>query len=224
MRTIVLAIGGSVILSKDLEIPYFKKLASLLSKISKKYKLFIVVGGGDIARRYIELGRMLGFSEQLLDLIGIDITRINAKLLSNVLTDANHNIPYTINKATKIDNSIVVMGGTKPGHSTDMVGAKIAEKTHSDLFIIATNVDGIFDKDPNEYTDAKQLKVVEIDQLIKSFGTKWEKAGKNLVIDGPALKIIKRARLTTFVLNGKRLNQLEKALNFQPFDGTEIIV
>lgn len=224
MKNIVLTIGGSVILSKELESSYFKKLASLLKKICEQNKLFLVVGGGNVARKYIKLGRELGFDEKILDLIGIDITRINAKFLSNILADSNNNIPHTIDEATKIDKSIVIMGGTTPGHSTDMVGARIAEKTHAELFVIATNVDGIYDKDPNRYTDAKQFKEIEIDQLIKSFGTKWVKAGKHMVIDGPALEIIKKAKLKTYVLNGKRLNQLEKALNFQPFDGTKIIV
>ncbi len=224
MRNIVLTIGGSVILSKELEISYFKKLSSLLKKISEQNKLFLVVGGGNVARKYIKLGREQGFNEEILDLIGIDITRINAKFLSNILADSNNKIPHTIDEAIKIDKSIVIMGGTTPGHSTDMVGAGIAEKTHAELFVIATNVDGIYDKDPNRYTDAKQFKEIEIDQLIKSFGTKWLKAGKHMVIDGPALEIIKKAKLKTYVLNGKRLNQLEKALNFQPFDGTKIIV
>jgi uridylate kinase len=105
-----------------------------------------------------------------------------------------------------------------------MVGAEIAEKTNADLFIIATNVDGIFDKDPNKFSDANQLKEVKIDQLIKIYGTKWKSAGKNVVIDGPALEIIKRAELATCIVNGKRLDQLEKALTNQSFDGTKIIV
>ena len=224
MSAIVLTIGGSVILSEELESSYFEKLANLLKITSKKYKLFIVVGGGNVARRYIKLGRELGFSEDILDLIGIDITRINAKFLSNILTDSNNKIPYTTDEAIKVDKSIVIMGGTTPGHSTDMVGAEIAEKIHSELFIIATNVDGIYDKDPNKYSDAKQIKEIEIEKLIKSFGTQWKKAGKNMVVDGPALKIVKRAKLTTYVLNGKKLDQLKKALNFQPFDGTKITV
>jgi uridylate kinase len=224
MRPIVITIGGSVILSKELGISYFKKLSSLLKRISEQKKLFLVIGGGNVARTYIKLGRELGFSEEILDLIGIDITRTNAKFLSNILANSNNKIPRTTDEAIKIDKSIVIMGGTTPGHSTDMVGAEIAEKTHSELFVIATNVDGIYDKDPNKYADAKQIKEIEIDQLIKSFGTKWVKAGKHMVVDGPALKVVKRAKLTTYVLNGKRLDQLEKALNFQPFDGTEIVV
>ena len=105
-----------------------------------------------------------------------------------------------------------------------MVGAEIAEKVGAELFIIATNVDGIYDKDPNKYSDAKQLKEVSIDQLVEEHGTHWESAGKNMVIDGPSLEIIKKANILTYVVNGKRLDQLEKALSGKSFDGTKIVV
>jgi len=224
MKSIVLSIGGSVILSEEADVSFFRKLASLLKKMSNNFKIFIVVGGGNVARKYIKLGRDLKLQEKALDSIGIYVTRVNAKILTNILEDSNKEIPYTTNEAINLDNQIVVMGGTTPGHSTDMVGAEIAEKTNADLFIIATNVNGIFDKDPNKFSDAKQLKEVKIDQLIKIYGTKWKSAGKNVVIDGPALEIIKRAELATCIVNGKRLDQLERILTSQSFDGTKIIV
>ncbi len=224
MKSIVLSIGGSVILSEGADVSFFRKLASLLKKISKQYKIFIIVGGGNVARKYIKLGRDLRFDEKILDSIGIYITRVNAKILTNIIEESNKDIPCTTSEAIDIDKPIIVMGGTTPGHSTDMVGAEIAEKTGADLFIIATNVDGIYDKDPNKYPDAKQLKEVKIDQLIERYGIKWKSAGKNVVIDGPALEIIKRAELATYVVNGKRLDQLEKALTNQSFDGTKITI
>jgi uridylate kinase len=224
MKSIVISIGGSVILSEEVTVSFLKKLADLVKKISKQYKVFIVVGGGNVARKYIKLGRELGFDEQILDSLGIDITRVNAKLLTNFLEKSNTEIPITTNEAKNIDRSIVVMGGTTPGHSTDMVSAELAEIIQADLFIIATNVDGIYDKDPNKYSDAKQIKEIKINQLIDRFGTKWKSAGENTVVDGPALNIIRRARLKTYVLNGKRLEQLDKAVNNQSFEGTKIIV
>ena len=224
MKSIVISIGGSVILSEEADVSFLRKLASLLKKISKQYKIFIIVGGGKIARDYIKLGRELDFDEKTLDSIGIDITRANAALFTNIISESNKKIPCSTDEAEAMDNPIVVMGGTTPGHSTDMVGAELAEKVGADLFIIATNVDGIYDKDPNKYDDAKQLEKVKIDDLIKNYGTSWESAGKNMVIDGPALEIMKKAKLLTYVVNGKRLDQLEKALTNQSFDGTIIIV
>lgn len=222
MESIVISIGGSVILSEDIDISYFKNLANLLKKLCKQFKIYIVVGGGKTARTYINLGRKLGFDEKILDEIGISITRVNAKILATVLGVSTNDIPVSTGNAVNIAEPIVVMGGTTSGHSTDMVGAELSEKINACKFIIATNVDGVFDKDPNKYSDAKQLKEVSIKQLISEHGTDWGSAGKNVVIDGPALAIIDRAKVPTFVLNGKRLNQLEKAITDQSFDGTVI--
>jgi len=224
MKSIVISIGGSVILSEEADVSFLRKLASLLKKISKQYKIFIIVGGGKIARDYIKLGRELDFDEKTLDSIGIDITRVNAAIFANIINESNKKIPSSTDEAEAMDNPIVVMGGTTPGHSTDMVGAELAEKVGADLFIIATNVDGIYDKDPNKYDDAKQLEKVKIDDLIKNYGTNWESAGKNMVIDGPALEIMKKAKLLTYVVNGKRLDQLENAITGRSFDGTKILV
>lgn len=222
MKSIVISMGGSVILSEDADVSFFKNFANLLKELSKEYKVYIVVGGGNTARTYIKLGRKLNFTEDKLDDMGIEITRVNAKLMANILKLSNDKIPHTTDEAKNIDQCIVVMGGTMPGHSTDMVGAELAEKTNAEKFIIATNVNGVYDKDPNKYNDAKQLKEVSISNLIDEHGTDWTAAGKNIVIDGPALEIISRAKIPTCVLNGKRLDQLKKAITNQTFDGTEI--
>jgi uridylate kinase len=224
MNTVVVSIGGSVVLSDESTGDFLQQLTRLLKRISTQYMLYVIVGGGKIARRYIELGRELGFDEDTLDLIGIDVTRVNARIITNLLEVSNREIPHTTREALALKLPIVVMGGTDPKHSTDLVGAELAEKTHAVRFVNATNVDGIFDKDPNKFKDAKQLREVHIKNLIQQYGTKWGTAGKNIFMDEPALEIIQRARIPTFVVNGKRLDQLEKALLGQPFDGTTILV
>lgn len=224
MKTVVVSIGGSVVLSDEAGAVFLINLTALFKKISDEYKLFVIVGGGKTARRYIQLGRDLGFDEDTLDLIGIDVTRVNARIITNLLGISNKEIPHTTKDALKLDFPIVVMGGTDPRHSTDLVGAELAEKTHAVRFVNATNVDGIYDKDPNKYRDAKQLKEVSIDQLIAQYGTSWGAAGKNIFMDEPALEVIKRGKIPTFIVNGKRLDELEKALIGQPFNGTIIRV
>ena len=222
MENIVVSLGGSVILSDEADVNFFKKLVDMLKKLSKKYKIYIVIGGGKTARKYIKLGRDLNLDEEALDQIGIEITRINSKLFTEVLKISNKKIPFTTDEARDINKPVVIMGGTTPGHSTDMVGAELAKKTGAIRYIIATNVDGIYDKDPNKYTDAKQLREVLIKQLIDEYGTDWRSAGANVVVDGPALDIIQKEKIPTFVVNGKRLDQLEKAIENQSFDGTKI--
>jgi len=224
MESIVISIGGSVILAEEADVSFLRKLVNLLKKFSKQYKIYVIVGGGKIARTYIKRGRELNLDEDTLDELGIEVTRINAKLLTSTIGISNGDIPLTTDEAERIDKPIVIMGGTIPGHSTDLVGAELSEKTRAIKFIIATNVDGIYDKDPNKYSDAKQLKELTIKELIKKYGTEWGTAGSNVVIDGPALEIIDKAKIPTFVVNGKQLDQLEKVINNQLFDGTRIIV
>jgi uridylate kinase len=220
MKSIVIDIGGSVILSDDLDHVYFDNLKKLMDETIKKYKVFIVVGGGKTARSYIQFARKLKFDEKVLDQIGIDVTRINARIMLNVLSNSNKTIPVSTDEAKNMNYPIVVMGGTVPGHSTDAVAAELAEKVNAEKFIIATNVDGIYDKDPNKFKDARQLKEVFIKDLINKYGTNWNSAGKNIVIDGPALTIINDANLKTYVLNGKKIKELERAINNQKFNGT----
>ena len=223
MESIVISLGGSVVLSDKVDHQYFNDFIQTIQKIAKKFKIYLVIGGGKTARYYINIGRKQGFSEEQLDELGIKATRLNASLLTMLLLQQDRPIPKSTNDAIACDDSIVIMGGTTPGHSTDMVGAELAEKTKSSKFIIATNVDGVFDKDPNKHKDAKQIKEIKIQDLIKKYGTGWKSAGENIVIDGPALEIIHRASIPTFVLNGKKLDELDKAITNQVFNGTKIV-
>jgi len=222
MQSIVISIGGSVLISDDVQASFFKKLNDLLNEIKKEYKIYIVVGGGKTARRYIILGRKLGLSEKSLDEIGIQATRINASFLTMNLKEANNIIPKSTDEASKISKKIVVMGGTTPGHSTDKVGAELAYKVSAEKYIIATNVDGIYTKDPNKYKDAKKISEISIKDLIKKYGTDWKTAGKNIVIDGPALDIIYKKKIPTFVLNGNKLSEIKKVIKNKKFNGTII--
>jgi len=220
MHNIVVSIGGSVLLSEDTS--FIEELSNLIKSLSKQHKIFIIVGGGKTARTYIKLGRELNFDEEVLDEIGIEITRVNARLLASSIEEANNEIPHSTDEAKDIDKPVVVMGGTIPGHSTDKVGAELAEKIKAERFIIATDVDGIYTKDPKKYSDAEQIREISVDQIIQKYGTRWDKAGKNVVIDGPALEIIKRAEIPTYIVNGKRLDQLKNAIVGKSFDGTTI--
>jgi uridylate kinase len=222
MKSIVISIGGSVILSDDIDDQFFNKLADLISRFSKNYKIYIVVGGGKSARDYIKLGRKLNIKEDKLDIFGILITRINAKLLKIKINDPNLKIPKTTEEALKMKKRIVIMGGTIPGHSTDYVGSELALKSKASKFIIATNVDGVYDKDPNIYHNAKQIKEITAEELINKYGISWKSAGSNVIIDGPALKKIQDNNILTYVLNGKKIEELENALKDKKFNGTII--
>jgi uridylate kinase len=214
MESIVISIGGSVLFSDEINEDFFIQLDQLLQKQITKYRIYLIIGGGKKARKLIYQGREQGLPEEKLDEIGIKVTRENAKKITMKIKNSNKIIPESTNQAKNLDEKIVIMGGTTPGHSTDMVGAELAEKTNALKFIIATNVDGVYDKDPNKYSNAIQIKEITIKNLIYEYGTDWRTAGRNVVIDGPALKIIEKAKIPTYVLNGKKLEKQKFLLMF----------
>lgn len=225
MESIVISIGGSVLFSDDIDFSFFKNLKDLFNSYTKKYRIYIVVGGGKTARKYIQLGRHLGLNEKELDEIGIYTTRLNAKILTLIIDESTKDIPHTTNDAKNMkDYPVVIMGGTTPGHSTDMVGAELAYKINASMFIIATNVDGIYDKDPNKYKDAKKIDKIKIEDLVKKYGFEWKEAGKNVVIDGPALEIIDKHKIPTYVINGKKIDEIKRVIDKKNFNGTKIKV
>lgn len=223
-KTIVISLGGSVVLSKDVNHTFFTTLKTFIDDLIETYKLYLIIGGGTTARSYINLGRKQEFSEQNLDWIGIHATRLNALFLSILLTGKNKLIPETIDQALQIKESLIIMGGTTPGHSTDYVGAELAAKTDAKVYIIATNVDGVYDKDPNRHPDAKFLQEVTIDRLLSQYGNHWDTAGKNTVIDGPALQIIKDHQISTVVVDGRNIQAMKQVIEHTSFHGTRIIV
>ena len=63
MRSIVISMGGSVVLSDDVDKAYFDQLKKLLNQYSDQFKIYLIIGGGKIARYFIKLGRDLNFTE-----------------------------------------------------------------------------------------------------------------------------------------------------------------
>jgi len=109
-----------------------KDYATFLVKISKICQPIIIAGGGNIARHYITHARSSGADESTLDELGIEVSRLNAKLLIYALKNrAYPHPPITLQEVRHAVDSdlIVVAGGLHPGQSTNGTAALIAEKT-----------------------------------------------------------------------------------------------
>jgi len=202
---IVMSLGGSI-LAGELDARRFKTYADAIMQISKKHKLLLVTGGGVYARKYIETAKAAGADEVTCDFIGIDVTRLNAKMLIAALGKAAYpEVPVNYNEAAVAAESdkIVVMGGVLPGQTTDAVAAALSEYLKADLLLIPTSVDGIYTADPNVDKNAVKYKTMTAAELVKMSGGTSLAAGSKSPIDPIACKLIERGGIRAIVLDGR---------------------
>jgi len=202
-----------------------KDYASFLVKISKICQPIIIAGGGNIARHYIAHARSSGADESTLDELGIEISRLNAKLLIYALKNKAYSHPPTTLQEVRHavdDGLIVVTGGLHPGQSTNGTAALIAEKINAEQFLNATDVDGVYDRDPNKFKNAKKFKRIELKNLRNMLVHEDSLAGGYDLMDIVALKIIERSKIKTRILKAD-IKTLEKAIKGMDV-GTEIVL
>ncbi len=222
-KRIVIKLSGRIF-SMD-NVKMLKDYASFLVKISKICQPIIIAGGGNIARHYITHARSSGADESTLDELGIEISRLNAKLLIYALKNKAYSHPPTTLQEVRHavdDGLIVVTGGLHPGQSTNGTAALIAEKINAEQFLNATDVDGVYDKDPNKFKNAKKFKRIELKNLKNMLIHEDSIAGGYDLMDIVALKIIERSKIKTRILKAD-IKTLEKAIKGADV-GTEIVL
>lgn len=225
---IVISVGGSLIVPNGgVDTLFLSNLNKLIRRQIVKGKRFLLVaGGGRIARHYRDAGKeVIGdISDEDLDWLAIHTTRLNAHLLRTIFQDiANPRI--IINYEKKIFNwrePIAIGAGWKPGWSTDYDSALLARDYHANVIINLSNIDGVYDKDPHKYKDAKIIKKITWDEMEKLVGNKWS-PGLNAPFDPVATQLAKRYKLTAIVASGHDFENIENIIEGEPFKGTVII-
>jgi uridylate kinase len=202
---VVLRIGGSVVAS-PLNPDLIRKYADLLADLRmQKHELAVVVGGGELAREFITAAKDIGLDEPEQDELAISVSRVFAQLFLEKLGGAGcGTVPLTVHDAADhlTKGKIVVMGGLRPGMTTDTVAALVAEEVKADLLVKATDQDGVYNKDPKEHTDAVKLDHLTFEDLSEVFPEDKHRAGIHQIIDPEAVKILKRQQVVVIVVNG----------------------
>jgi uridylate kinase len=222
-ETLVLKLSGSLFFSEDFQ-PVVKAIQNALSKYPD-LKIVLIAGGGAKAREYIQIASGSGADQATLDEIGIMVSRINAMILAVSLGEYSQaRVPESLE--TLVDNlkatRAVVMGGLHPGQSTNAVGAIVAEKIRATRFINATDVDGVYTKDPHKFKDAKIIDRLTTKELEKIMGEETMQAGAYDLIDPVALKLVERSRIDTWIIKCTP-KVIESALQGKRISGTKIV-
>ena len=114
------------------------------------------------------------------------------------------------------------MGGTTPGHTTDLVAAQLARAVRARRLVNATSVDGVYDADPRTHPGARRYDALGYDDLIRLAGPGHARAGPSIVFDPQAARLVARARLPLAVVDGRDLESLRNAIHGRRFRGTKV--
>ena len=225
MKTVLIKLSGESLAGvnsekRGIDDEYIEYICKRIKKISDLgVGVGIVCGGGNfmrggrtskvIAREVADYMGMLGTVMNALALYD-GFTRLGAKAYLQSGLDVSS--PYVnkldANAAKKAlsEGKIVVFGGGtgKPGCSTDTAAAGRAKDIDADAIIKLTNVDGVYDKDPDEYSDAVMYDEITFDEVLeKELG----------VMDLSAMQICKDNDIEIVVTNIGNENALFDIIN-----------
>lgn len=212
MKT-VLRIGGSVLGSppnpKMVE-GYARVVADLNSE---GHSVAVVVGGGQVSREYIRSAEKMGLSSYQQDTIAIHASRLNARLVAMKLGGVS-SVPTSIDGMLQrlARNRVAVMGGLKPGITTDTVAAIVAQRWGADLLVKSSDQEGIYTADPRSNRKAKKLDKLSYDRMKEILGGA-HKPGIHSIVDPVAVEQLATSKIRLVVLNGSNPRGVLKAVH-----------
>ena len=219
-KRVLLKLSGEALAASDFpfSIDTLNEVARQVKEIADQgIKVGIVIGGGNICRGRIF--EKLGFERVNADYSGMLATVINSNMLeaslinlgvkAKVLSviEAQNVERYDIEKANKYldEGYVLIFGGGYglPYYSTDTGSAQRAADIGADVILMAkTGTDGVYDKDPNKYEDAKRFDELSFDDILRL----------NLqVIDSQAAELCAKYKIGAFVFNMADKDNIIKA-------------
>ncbi|WP_181224922.1 UMP kinase [Helicobacter pylori] len=192
------------------------------SLVENDIEVGIVIGGGNIIRGVSAAqggiirrtsGDYMGMlatvinavaMQEALEHIGLD-TRVQSAIEIKEICES-----YIYRKAIRhLEKGRVVIFGAGTGNpffTTDTAATLRAIEIGSDLIIKATKVDGIYDKDPNKFKDAKKLDTLSYNDAL---------IGDIEVMDDTAISLAKDNKLPIVVCNMFRKGNLLQVIKHQ---------
>jgi len=204
---LVVRVGGSVVAS-PFNAELMNEYVDLLLGLKRGgHVVAAVVGGGLLSRELIRTARAMGLGESAQDEVAISVSRLLAQLFVLKLGKWGAGVvPVSVDDAARLvgEGRVVVMGGLKPGMTTDAVAALLADRIGADLLVKATDQEGVYDRDPRRFPDARKLDSIGFDDLGKLFEADRHRAGVHQVLDPEAVRLLQKRRIKTVVVDGSK--------------------
>lgn len=185
-RRVVLKLSGEALMGSDaygINREVLTRIASeIKSVVATGVQLAVVIGGGNIFRGVAPAAQ--GMDRVSADYMGMLATVINSLALQDALEKLD--VPVRVQSALRIDQVIepyvrrrairhleqgrvlIFAAGTgNPFFTTDTAASLRGVEIGADVVLKATKVDGIYDRDPVKYPDAKRYESVSYDEVLE---------------------------------------------------------
>ena len=227
-QKLVLSVGGSLIIPNGgIDTKFLSEFNTFIREQldATSAQFFLVVGGGQTAKHYIDAGQsVVGHSlvPDDLDWLGIHASRMNAHLVRTIFQDLAHPLVlkhYEIIR--KVTEPIAVAAGWKPGWSTDYCSVMLCQDYGVSTVINLSNIDYVYDSDPKTNSNAKPIEKISWDDFRKIVGDTWTPR-MNAPFDPIASKLAQELGIKVIILNGHNLDNARNYFAGKPFVGTTI--
>lgn len=224
-KTIVISLGGSIIVPGRIQVEFLKKFKEFILKLLKQnYRFIIVTGGGAIARHYQDAAaRVSEISDEDKDWLGIHATRINSHLLRTIFKKEAY--PVVLDSPHKPikgkGHKLYIASGWIPGWSTDYDAIILAKRFKINKVINASNITYVHERDIALDETAKPIKNISWKNYRKLISSEW-KPGMSAPFDPIAARTAQKYKMTVIVTKGTDLKNLENIIKGRKFKGTTI--
>lgn len=227
METIVMSVGGSLIVPDQVDTGFLKKLKEFIeTAVTEGDRRFVIIaGGGKTARRYQEAaGFVHTLADDDLDWIGIHATRLNGHLLRAIFKELAY--PIMVENPDDVldvpaENKVIVAAGYRPGCSTDLRAIQMAERVQASKVINLSNIDYVYTADPKKDPSAEPIKNINWKEFRKLLPADWD-PGLSSPFDPIAAREAEKLNMEVACINGDSLDELQKYLDGEEFVGTKI--
>ncbi|HEY6283145.1 MAG TPA: UMP kinase [Nitrososphaerales archaeon] len=209
----MLRLGGSVLGSPP-SAKVVNAYAGVISDVNYEgHSVAVVVGGGPISREYIKSAAQMGLSSYQQDTVAIHASRLNARLVAMKLGGVS-SVPTSIDGMLQrlARNRVAVMGGLRPGITTDTVAAIVAQRWRADLLVKASDQNGIYTDDPRTNKRAKKLDKITYEKMKQILGGNHH-PGIHRIVDPVAVDQLAESKVKLVVLNGADAKGVLKAIH-----------
>ena len=207
----VIKLGGS--LTKDKKI--LANLCGEIEKLTKKFDLLIVPGGGEFADIVREYDKKFNLPPEISHRMAVLAMDETGFLISGFFDDDDNDNDNKV-KIFFPSKFLLELPESELEHSwdvtSDSISAYIAGKLNAEKLIILTDVCGLYDSDPNKNQDAKLFKKVNLNEI------------KNFPASCVDKKFHEFLKTPCCIINGKFPGRISAALENKEFTGTEIVI